>query len=174
MTDRVAKVESAIQHAKFIRRSIDSLAATKDKAFLKSVGITIDDDTSSSEDSEQEGNNEYRQLEIMNVSEFAALIADCEYNWFCIDERISGKTKCIDVQRLINDLKISQANKKKFQISYEVFLLDDKLNLSHQERIANQMNGFVVTDSDSDNDNPAKVNNIQSPLDPNLKAHIKK
>ena len=50
MTDRVAKVENANQHAKFIHKSIDALASTKGKAFLKSVGITIDD-SSSSEDS---------------------------------------------------------------------------------------------------------------------------
>ena len=36
------------------------------------------------------------------------------------------------------------------------------------------MNGFIVTESESDNDNPDRVNYIQSPLDPNLHAHIKK
>ena len=49
---RIAKVDNAIKHTKFIRKSVDMLATTKDKAFLKSVGIT-DQDTSSSEDNSE-------------------------------------------------------------------------------------------------------------------------
>ena len=60
------------------------------------------------------------------------------------------------------------------QISYEAFLLDDELNLSQQEQLASQMNGFIITEGESDNDNPDRVDYIQSPLDPNLHAHIKK
>jgi len=48
------------------------------------------------------------------------------------------------VQRLTNNLKTSQTSKKKLQISYEAFLLDDEINLCHKERIANQMNGFII------------------------------
>ena len=75
MTDRVAKVQNAFQHAMFIRKSIDGLASTKDKAFLKSIGITIDD-SSSSEYSEDE-NNKYQLLKIKDISEFEALTAEC-------------------------------------------------------------------------------------------------
>ena len=94
MTDRVAKVKNAIQHAKFNCKSIDALASTKDKAFLKSVGITIDD-SSSSEDSEDETNNECQQLEIKDISELEALTAECQCNWFSIDHTIGGTTKSI-------------------------------------------------------------------------------
>ena len=51
MDQRIGKVDNAIKQAKCICKSIDMLATTKDKAFLKSVGIT-DQDTSSSDDSE--------------------------------------------------------------------------------------------------------------------------
>ena len=98
-------MQSSIQSL-FASLYIDALASTKDKAFVKSVGITVDD-SSSSEDSEDENNNEYQQLEIKDISEFEALTAECQYNWFSIDQRIGGTTKSIDAQRLINDLKIN-------------------------------------------------------------------
>ena len=74
-----------------LSRPIDTLATTKDNTFLKSVGITFDEGTSSSENSEDEDNIECQQFEIMDNSEFAALTEDCEYNWFCIDERLVAK-----------------------------------------------------------------------------------
>ena len=49
MDQRITKVDNVVEHAKFIWESIDMLAITKDRAFLKSVGIT-DQGTSSSED----------------------------------------------------------------------------------------------------------------------------
>ena len=72
----------------------------------------------------------------------------------------------------LNDLKTTSANKKKLQISYEAFLLDDEINSSHQERIASQMNGFIVTDSRSDN--PSVVHSVSSPIDLSPKLHVKR
>ena len=160
MDQRIGKVDNAIKHAKFIRESIDMLATIKDKVFLKSVGI-IDRDTSSSED-----DSEIQQLttnaEIPEIFNFSTIAEECDFNWFAIDDQINGKTKQIDAQKLINDLKTTSANnKKKLQISYEAFLLDDEINSSHQERIASQMNGFIVTDSESDN--PSVVHSVSSP-----------
>lgn len=43
MDQRITKVDNAIKHAKFIQESINMLATTKDKPFLKSVGITDQD-----------------------------------------------------------------------------------------------------------------------------------
>ena len=77
MDQRIGKVDNAIKQAKFICVSIDMLATTKDKAFLKSVGIT-DRDTSSSE-----VDSEIQQLtttaEIPEISNFSTIAEECEF-----------------------------------------------------------------------------------------------
>jgi len=48
--------------------------------FKNLLGLHFDNGTSSSENSEEEDDIECQQFEIMDNSEFAALIEDCEYN----------------------------------------------------------------------------------------------
>ena len=51
------------------------------------------------------------------------------------------------MQKLINDLETTSANdKKNYRFHMKAFLLDDEINFANQERIASQMNGFIVTD----------------------------
>ena len=82
-------------------------------------------------------------------------------------------TKQIHVQKFISNLPDS-TNKIKLMVSYEAFLLNDEINLSSQKRIAKHLNGFIVTESDSEGNNASIIHSASSPLDPSLQAHIKR
>ena len=43
MHERSKVVENALQHAKYIRESIDELATSRDQSMLKALGLTRDD-----------------------------------------------------------------------------------------------------------------------------------
>ena len=82
------------------------LATTKDRALLKSVGIT-DQGTSSLEDDL----GKKQLLTTVEIPEFSKIVEECHFNWFAVDERINGMTKQIDVQKFISNLPDS-ANEK--------------------------------------------------------------
>lgn len=55
------------------------------------------------------------------MPDFSTIAEECHFNWFTIDHQINGKTKHIDAQKLINDLKLLQLIRKNYRFHMKHF-----------------------------------------------------
>ena len=182
MTERSKVVEDTLQHAKYIRESIDKFAKSKDHSMLKALGVPSDavdsdsstdqstDDEQSADDlSESDQQMESVQYDLPTLVEIAR---NSLFNFFEIAEQLN---KCLlSHSRVLELLKpeLTQEEYNQLQISYEAFCLDEQLNAEIKLREANAINGDIVTDSESDDAN--EVCQIKTPLDDSIKKLIQK
>lgn len=85
MASRSEKVEQAIEHARYIRSSVEKLSKIKEKAVLRNLGIDWGDDSSSDESVENEILEEPPMLPVftqeeLNVGEMTKLVKDSLFN----------------------------------------------------------------------------------------------
>ena len=138
MNNRSKLVDNALQHAKYIRESIDELAKSKDDSMLKALGIpsnAIDSDSSADESTDDEQSvDDFTESDqpIESVQYDSPTLVEITksslFNFFEISERLD---KCpLSHSSLLELLKpeLTQEEYRQLQISYEAFCLDEQLN----------------------------------------------
>ena len=178
MVSRSEKVEQAIEHAIYIRSSVEKLSKIKEKAVQRNLGIDFDDDSSSDESVEDEPFEEPSTLplltqEELNVEEMTKLVKD---SLFKIDERLqkmysSDNSQLEKLSQTVETLQITTRKKEVLSISLEAYRTEEEIDRNLQ-RQADQLNGCIISKSDSDD--PGAVQTSKSPLDSNLKTLIQK
>ena len=182
MTERSKVVEDTLQHAKYIRESIDELAKSKDHSMLKALGVpsdAIDSDSSTDQSTDDEQgaddlSESDRQIEFVqyDLPTLVEITRNSLFNFFEIAEQLN---KCpLSYSGVLDLLKpeLTQEEYNQLQISYEAFCLDEQLNAEIKSREANAINGDIVTDSESDDAN--EICQIKTPLDDSMKKLIQK
>ena len=181
MNERSQVVEDALQHAKYIRESIDELAKSKDQSMLKALGLPSDsvdsdssDDLSTDDEHVVDPSESIQQLEPIpyDVPTLIEISKRSLFNFFEIAEQLD---RCPLTHLSICELlkpELTQEEYNQLEISYEAFLLDEQLNAEIKSREANAINGDIVTDSESDNAD--EICRIKSPLDDSMKKLIMK
>ena len=182
MSRRSKAVEDALQHAKYIRESIDDLAQSKDHSMLKALGIPsgdIDSDSGSdqsTDDEQSEFNLSESDQQIETVQYDLPAILEITrnslFNFFEIAEQLK---KCPLSHSSILDLlkpELTQEECNQLQISYEAYCVDEQLNAEMKSRDVNAINGDIVTDSESDD--ASELLQIKTPLDDPVKKLVQK
>ena len=172
MVSRSKKVEQAIEHARYIRSSVEKLSKIKEKAVQRNLGIDFDDDSSSDEAFEEPSTLPLLTQEELNVEEMTKLVKDSLFNWFEIDERLQmyGSDNS-QLEKPVETLQITTREKEVLSISLEAYRTEEEIDRNLQ-RQADQLNGCIISESDSDD--PSAVQTSKSPLDSNLKTLIQK
>lgn len=189
------RLEACIDHALCIRKSVDELAVSKERAVLSSFGIQpdISSETESTDGSTDECtdsddySNEFDQSQSRSCSldcqsfleQLQEIVKQSDFNWFEVNAHLEDRVGPENIHRVtielssaIDQLKITKREKQLLEISHEAFLADEKFNSLQRTWHADMLNGCIVTDSESDD--PDAVENAVTPLDPSLKGIIQK
>lgn len=67
----------------------------------------------------------------------------------------------------LEELDITSNEKKKLKISHEAFIAEEDANAVHKQRQADQMNGLIVTESESDD--PGAIQDATSVTDASVR-----
>ena len=183
MNERSKVVDSAVQHAKYIRESIEELAKSKDRSVLKALAIANDESDSSTDEStdddnqdagdDQEESHQQSDIEVVqnNVPKLVEIVRSSFFNYFEIVERLRNCTPSNSLLELVKP-ELTQEENDQLLISHEAFCLDEELNANIRSRQVNVINGEIVTDSESDDAD--EICNVKTPLDDSMKALIEK
>ena len=148
LSSRLSRVDSVIKHAQYIRESMEKLARTKEKALLQSFGLDCQDSSSESEYSDVTDDEEpCCEAAELSVAEIAKLMKDCEFNYFEIHHRVNNAVTTKELMTKLDEVDLTSSERRKLEISHEAFLAEEDLNV-HKQRQADQMNGFIVTESE--------------------------
>ena len=164
MQARAERVESSIKEAEEIYEAIDALAQAKDKALLYSLGIQCSSSSGSSDQgSDEETQYGYCSTGTVNAclpedSSLAAVLQECEFNWFEFYERVEGMMgECDDVNALLEGFFLRVAHMGFAQTHMDLTVQSHDAFASavresyEEERMARYINGEIVSESESDN-----------------------
>ena len=89
MTDRADKVQAALEEARAIRESVESMARIQEKAVLETLGLVNSDSSCSSTESEihseSEDESSAGSTKEATVQELVSLLHCSSFNWFEMD-----------------------------------------------------------------------------------------
>ena len=159
MDERTAVVEESIMEAQRIREAVEELAQTQDKALMEVYGIVDPADSSDScsecDEEKEPLEDKTTRLSAVTLSTLVTLLIQSQFNWF------EFQRKSLDVHEGRNDEVLSEFFKQIPHCDFEEHEVD-LIKQSHdaycaaeaeecrQQRVANAINGDVVTDSESD------------------------
>ena len=173
MTERSHRVEQAIDNAKRICEAIDSMARTKDKAILLSMGVDVClSDSEDSEDSETDCGpsvdslllsrdvpSDESFLNLPQFSEMETVLKACEHNWFCVVEYVECKCGLEYSSPSVKDhlqnfythtLNVcSPSETTRLKQSFDAFTVAVEANFE-PDRVAAACNHDVVTESEDE------------------------
>ena len=155
--ERVKAVEDAVEEAISIRECIDSLAHTKEKAALISLGITVSDSSSESSDEVQsdEDNDPSPSLPpLPSKDKIVSLLKKNEWNWFAIAEEMENlictdkfEIYLEDAYNIIpSDLPLEP--RELLEQSHNAYVTDRDMRLQRDLVNADAINGFIIPDTD--------------------------
>ena len=193
MNDRSRRVEEALKHAQYIRQAIDKLARTKEHAVLRALGIdpnegecTSSDESTDEDESEEFEPNKENDCSLHlrdNIPGTTELIKTSQFNVFeviaCLQSQCSASVSpiqvCNELLELLelNKLELEKREAEQLKISCEAFRVDDEINSCLRRRVADAINGDIVTDSES-GDDPDVVSKASTPFDESVKSLIMK
>ena len=188
ISQSASKVDEAIHDAQKIREAIQDISAIQDEALLMQFGFVKQEGSSSSEDElecESCGEDNLfddcqpsRSLEEdFDLSEdyLREVLNQSDYNWFEVSNVLENKFPNTDVRNkvlsLIPKLELKERELSLITQSCQALTTADTANYE-SERIANMVNGDVVTDSESDD--PENYIGITDPISNNAVTIIAK
>ena len=185
ISQSVAKIEEAISDAMKIKEAIHDISVIQDCSLLMQFGLVDQESSSSSEDesevvSPDEDFIYARQTfprEICNLPEdyIRDVLKQSDYNWFEVCDRLEqefpNSNICSKVSSMIPVLGLKEDELSLITQSSQAFAEADTTNYE-LERIANMINGDVVTDSESDD--PEQYVGINDPFSSNAVKVIAK
>ena len=168
MTERSVQVEEAIVEARRIHEAVEDIAMIQDKALLASFGIGL----SSSSSDETDLDDEQVPTSLCELSPSLLdlckrTLAQSNYNWFELQEVLEAESGCDSgevLKRLQSDLPTLGFTKCQIDLvsqSREAYMAVQS-DAYGSERTARVLNGFVVTESESDD--PQLIANLRDPL----------
>lgn len=181
MNERSKVVDTALQHAKYIRESIEVLAKSKDRSVLKVLAIASDesdsitDESTDDDDQDATGDQEpQQQFEAVqhDVAKLVEIVRSSLFNYFEIVERLPGCPLSNSSLLELVKPELPREENDQLLISYEAFCLDEELHATIRLREVNTINGEIVTDSESDDAD--EICHVMTPLDDSMKALIQK
>ena len=164
-----SKVEEAIHDAQNIREAIQDISVIQDQALLMQFGLVGEESSSSSEDELEcascDEDNIYA-IDDCNASQpsleenfelsedyLREILYQSNYNWFEVSNILENKFPnsdiCNKVLCMIPKLELKESELSLITQSRQALAAADTAN-HESERIANMINGDVVTDSESD------------------------
>ena len=179
MKDREAHVMKAIDEARAVSETIDDLANTADLALLHSMGIDISTESdlefSSSDDESSCIDSELPDLDVL-----LKVLEAGKYNWFEVRDYLEKTASCDHespsltflttvFSKLMSSIT-SPESKILLEQSYNASLATEK-EKELENRLVAQLNGEIVSESESDSAVPATM---QSPEVKNLIAKKRK
>lgn len=156
MIERSKVVDTALQHAKYIRESIEELAKSKDRSVLKVLAIASDESDSSTDESTDDDDQDatgdqepQQQFEAVqhDVAKLVEIVRSSFFNYFEIVERLPGCPLSNSSLLELVKPELPREGNDQLLISYEAFCLDEELNATIRLREVNTINGEIVTDS---------------------------
>ena len=171
LSSRISRVDSVIKHSQYIRESIEKLARTKEKALLQSFGLDCQDSSSDSEYSDVTDDDEpYHEGAELSLADMVKLVKDCEFNYFEVFHRVDNAVTMEELMSKVQELDITASEKNKLKISHEAFLAEEELNAVHKRRQADQINGLIVTESESDD--PGAIQDASNVMDESIREIV--
>ena len=187
MVERSKRVEACIDHAKYIRKSLDELARSRERSVLMSLGIQPDSSDSSSVGESTDDEDDYycnrldqSQSKVGSLDwqdllpKLSEIVRQSEFNWFEVVSRVEALVGINNSDEVITEmsssiekLQLGHKEQKLLHSSHQAFLADQKFNRIQKSRHADALNGCVVTDSESDDD-PDLIERAKTPLDPSI------
>ena len=165
--ERLSRLEESIKEVVSLRECIDDLSRAQEKAFMTSLGYSVSDSSESSGDEDSVMSElssvplSVRQEDCidLNAEEFLKILSECMFNWFQVIERISDENPDKDehlIANLIDDFfpvamksDFDDSDKSLIEQSYQAFKCDlPRRKLVDRE--AQALDGFIVTDSESE------------------------
>ena len=158
MSNLSAEVEEAITEALRIREAIDDIARVQDKSLLQNFGIIDETCTSSSDEDSETITTSCEaippELDCLPADYFKDKVINSNYNWFEICAELEQEFPNVDFSskllNVISNLGLTEDKLTLVTQSYHAYL-QSKQDSYEGERIANMVNGDIVTDSESDN-----------------------
>ena len=160
MDERTALVEESIKEAQRIRDAVEELAQTQDKALMEVYGILDPADSSDScceSDEEKEPlENKMTELSADTLSTLVTLLIESQFNWFELQKRSMDVLEGRDEAAVLSQFfqKVPQCGFEEHEVdlikqSHDAYCAAEAEEC-RQQRVANAINGDVVTDSESD------------------------
>ena len=174
LRERAQKVDTAIEEVKAIRTAMDEVCKIKEKAALALYGISVSDMSTDESDSgeewtslsEVEEDSTLIQSEVSwpEKSALLRLLQDCKFNWFELVSHLD-KINCVEMkkryQELLEELKPDE--QELLIQSYTACSHVEERESPEEKREAAAWNGYIVSESDSDNpDTYSGITNLSS------------
>ena len=159
MTERSSRVEEVISEVQRIREAVDDIANIQDKALLASFGITqSSNEGSSDDDTEPEKELSHKSFEVTPelIEHSKQILALSEYNWFELQQSLECKVGC-DFGPVLDRVycKLPTFGFTQCQVDLVIqsrsAYIAAQNDASESQRIAQVVNGCIVTESESDN-----------------------
>lgn len=165
MGERAARVEAYIEECLHIRESINSLSEDQEAAAMQLLGIDdIDMDGSSEMDSSGEQNDSLLQntseTNYFDYDEVVPILRASQFNWFELVNTMVEKVSSDNEKSVISQLseyfpkvlEICRTSSEEtlLQQSYQAFSNYYNTHQLEADRSADALNGFIVTDSESE------------------------
>ena len=159
MDERTALVEESIKEAQRIREAVEELAQTQDKALMEVYGIVDPADSSDScceSDEEKEPlEDKTTELSAGTLSTLVTLLIQSQFNWFELQKRSMDVLEGRDEAAVLSQFfqKVPQCGFEEHEVdlikqSHDAYCAAEAEEC--RQRVANAINGDVVTDSESD------------------------
>lgn len=160
MDERTALVEESIKEAQRIREAVEELAQTQDKALMEVYGIVDPADSSDScceSDEEKEPlEDKTTELSAGTLSTLVTLLIQSQFNCFELQKRSMDVLEGRDEAAVLSQFfqKVPQCGFEEHEVdlikqSHDAYCAAEAEEC-RQQRVANAINGDVVTDSESD------------------------
>ena len=165
MSERAARVEACIEECLHIRESINSLSEDQEAAAMQLLGIN-DSGTDGSSETDSSGEQDDSLLQNtpgtnhFDYNEVGPILRESQFNWFELVNTVVEKVGSDNEKSVINQLseyfpKVlemchTSSEETLLQQSYQAFLNYYNTHQLEADRNADAFNGFIVTDSESE------------------------
>ena len=156
MKRRTAEIERCTKEAKEIREAIDEMAMVEIRSLAINHGLSGSEDECDSGSDVKEANLEGILTDEQKIK-LIELLRESKCNWFEFISRIESDSKenlhkeCQWFYRDLPNYDLSNEEVELTQHSYTAFKCDEEQHSYNREKIAQMLNGDIVTDSESDN-----------------------
>lgn len=155
MKRRTAEIERCTKEAKEIREAIDEMAMVEIRSLAINHGLSGSEDECDSGSDIEEADLEGTLTDELKVK-LIDLLRESKCNWFEFISRIESdsnenlRKECERFYRGLASYHLSNKEVELTQQSYTAFKCDEEQHSYNREKIAQMLNGDIVTDSESD------------------------
>lgn len=153
MKSKSAEIEECIQHCMCVHREFDQIISTRLKLTLNMYDSdSCSDELDSDMDTDPSTTSiiDAASLTDNEISNLNLVMRQCDFNWFEFMEQVSCSNQVAEIFYANHLGCFSQEEVEQIKLSHEAFLAEEELYGDEHERANLEMNGEIVTDSESD------------------------